>query len=209
MKRALTFLSGMMVMLLLLALPTTALAASGAIHIEVNPISVMVNGKLFQPKDANGNSVMVFTYNGTTYAPLRALAEAYGLEVGYDAQKNVATVNKPTTAITPTTLSDTYADFEQCWTITEKPVTNYGNEKIFIVNYSGNLSMSDFKTWWKSMGKETCRAYAEQLGAEIQRTVPGYTVTAYFSFGQYPLGSVHAAGGYTGSNFDVASAWIR
>lgn len=35
---------------------------------------------------------MTFTYNGTTYAPLRALAEAYGLEVGYDAEKKMATV---------------------------------------------------------------------------------------------------------------------
>lgn len=28
---------------------------------------------------------LVFTYNDTTYAPLGALTEAYGLEVGHDA----------------------------------------------------------------------------------------------------------------------------
>lgn len=43
----------------------------------------------------SGNDVMVFTYKDTTYAPLRALAEAYGLEVGYDSSRNLAAVNSP------------------------------------------------------------------------------------------------------------------
>ena len=85
-KNVLSFVSGMIAMLLLASLPVTALAASGAIRIEVSPISVLVDGEVFQPKDAKGNDVMVFTCNGTTYAPLRALAEAYGLEVGYDGE---------------------------------------------------------------------------------------------------------------------------
>lgn len=79
-----SFLSGAIVTFLLVALPVTALAFSGAIkiEIEISPIQVLVDGEVFQPEDVNGNDVMVFTYNGTTYAPLRALAEAYGLGVG-------------------------------------------------------------------------------------------------------------------------------
>lgn len=141
MKRVLSFLSGMMVMLLLVSLSVTAFAASGAIKIEVTPISVLVNGAQFRPKDANGNEVMVFTYNGTTYAPLRALAEAYGLEVGYDAARNMATVNQPSVkGQAPVTGTD-YASFARCWTVTEKPVSNYGSEKVFTIVYSGDLSM--------------------------------------------------------------------
>lgn len=155
MKRVFAFLSGTIVMLLMIALPTTALAASGAIQIEVNPISVLVDGKVFQPTDAHGNDVMVFTYQGTTYAPLRALAEAYGLEIGYDAERHIATVNRPTAkGQAPITGTD-YASFERCWTVKEKPVTNYGNEKIFTVTYSGNLSMNEFKVWWKSFDQDT------------------------------------------------------
>ena len=45
--------------------------------------------------------------------------------------------------------------------------------------------------------------------AEVQKTVPGYVVTAYFSYGQYNLGTVHAESGYTGSNFDIAGVWIK
>lgn len=77
-----SFLSGVIVTFLWVALPVTALAFSGVIKIEISPIQVLVDGEVFQPEDGNGNDVMVFTYNGTTYAPLRALAEAYGLGVG-------------------------------------------------------------------------------------------------------------------------------
>ena len=97
-KNIVSFASGAIAMLLLMGLSVTALAANGAIKIEVSPIKVMVNGEIFKPKDASGNDVMVFTYNGTTYAPLRALAEAYGLEVGYDAESRIATVNAKYTA---------------------------------------------------------------------------------------------------------------
>ena len=96
-KRFLSFAAGALTALLISATTVTALAASGAIRIEVSPINVLVDGEVFQPKDAKGNDVMVFTYNGTTYAPLRALAEAYGLEVGYDGERHIATVSKQPT----------------------------------------------------------------------------------------------------------------
>lgn len=208
-KNVLSFVTGMIAMLLLVGLPVTALAASGAIRIEVSPISVLVDGEVFQPKDAKGNDVMVFTYNGTTYAPLRALAEAYGLEVGYDGERHIATVSKQP-AQTQAPVADTgYAGFEKQWTVKEKPVTNYGNEKIFTVTYFGDLSRSEFKAWWKSYDLSTIKEYAERMMAEVQSGVPGYIVTAYFSYGQYNLGSVHAESDFTGSNFDAAGVWIK
>ena len=71
----------------------TAQALTKATNLSVTPINIEVNGSVFQPKDVNGKNVPVFAYNGTTYAPLRALAEAYGLSVGYDGTKNMATVD--------------------------------------------------------------------------------------------------------------------
>lgn len=79
-----------------------AAGAVGGMTIQVDPINIQVNGQTFQPKDVNGNDVPVFAYNGTTYAPLRALAEAYGLTVGYDAAANMATVTDPKAAGTTT-----------------------------------------------------------------------------------------------------------
>lgn len=208
-KGFLTFTAGVLAALLISSTTITALAANGAIKIEVSPISVLVDGEVFQPKDASGNDVMVFTYNGTTYAPLRELAEAYGLEVGYDGERNIATVSsRPTQPQAP--ITDTsYAGFERQWTVKEKPVTNYGDEKIFTVTYSGSLSRSEFKAWWKSYDLSTIKEYAERMMAEVQSEVPGYVVTAYFSYGQYNLGSVHADDITTGSNFDAAGVWIK
>lgn len=208
-KRFLSFAAGALTALLISSTAVTALAASGAIRIEVSPISVLVDGEVFQPKDAKGNDVMVFTYNGTTYAPLRALAEAYGLEVGYDGERNIATVSKQPAQTQPPIADTGYAGFEKQWTVKEKPVTNYGNEKIFTVTYSGDLSRSEFKAWWKSYDLSTIKEYAERMMAEVQSEVPGYIVTAYFSYGQYNLGSVHAESDFTGSNFDAAGVWIK
>lgn len=208
-KRFLSFAAGALTALLISATTVTALAASGAIRIEVSPISVLVDGEVFQPKDAKGNDVMVFTYNGTTYAPLRALAEAYGLEVGYDGERHIATVSKQPTQTQPPIADTGYAGFEKQWTVKEKPVTNYGDEKIFTVTYSGDLSRSEFKTWWKSYDLSTIKEYAERMIAEVQSEVPGYIVTAYFSYGQYNPGSVHAESDFTGSNFDAAGVWIK
>lgn len=208
-KRFLSFAAGALTALLISSTTVTALAASGAIRIEVSPISVLVDGEVFQPKDAKGNDVMVFTYNGTTYAPLRALAEAYGLEVGYDGERNIATVSKQPAQTQPPIADTGYAGFEKQWTVKEKPVTNYGNEKIFTVTYSGDLSRSEFKAWWKSYDLSTIKEYAERMMAEVQSEVPGYIVTAYFSYGQYNLGSVHAESDFTGSNFDAAGVWIK
>lgn len=201
-----SFLAGALVMLMLIALPVSALASDGALSLKVYPINILVNGEVFQPTDANGNKVMVFTYNGTTYAPLRALAEAYGLDVGYDAKSNTATVTNPTKVSGTPAVADS---FTSVWTVKEKPVTNYGSEKVFTASYNGSLGTSEFKSWWKSLSAEEIAREAEKLAAEAQSLNPGYTVTMYFSYGQYSLGTAFAYGDYEFSSFSPASVWIK
>lgn len=197
-SKFLSFVAGALSALILVGLPVTALASDGALSIRVFPINILVDGKVFQPTDSDGNTAMVFTYNGTTYAPLRALAEAYGLKVGYDAECNTATVTKPDSN-----------SFASSWTITEKPVIDYGNEKIFTAVYSGTLGMSDFKAWWKSLDENEISSAAEKLAAETQILNPDFNVTMYFSYGSYNLGTAYAFGDYEISNFDSASIWIK
>lgn len=89
------FLKSALAAVLIAILAVSSFAAGSLVTISVDPsIKILVNGKVFQPKDANGNDVMTFTYNGTTYAPLRAMAEAFGLEVGYDSAQRMATVGE-------------------------------------------------------------------------------------------------------------------
>lgn len=107
------FIAGVLVTTTLLG---TA-AASGALTLSVTPVNIKVNGEVFQPKDVNGDDVMVFAYNGTTYAPLRALAEAYGLQVGWDQASGTATVVDPDAEqVAPDTTANAYAD----WTAEEE-----------------------------------------------------------------------------------------
>lgn len=62
-------------------------------NISVNgDIKISIDGKEFIPKDANGNTVEVFEYNGTTYVPIRAIATAFGKDVGYDAGSRTAVI---------------------------------------------------------------------------------------------------------------------
>ena len=201
-----SFLSGALCTVLLFGLPMTALAASNGWNITVYPIKILVDGEVFQPKDANGNQVEVFTYKGTTYAPLRALAEAYDLDVGYDQKSNTATVTNPAKVSNNPAVAD---NFQSVWTVKEKPVTNYGSEKVFTASYSGSMNTSEFKSWWKSLSSDEIARGAEQLAAEAQSMNPGYSVTMYFTYGSYNLGTAFAYGDYELSNFQLASVWIK
>lgn len=66
-------------------------AKSGTELIEAlyDNIKIVVDGEEIQPKDANGQTVEPFIYNGTTYLPVRAIGNAIGKEVNWDGVKNV------------------------------------------------------------------------------------------------------------------------
>jgi len=53
-------------------------------------IKLMLNGSVFEPKDEDGLKLVPITYRGSTYLPLRAVAEAAGLEVAWDGKTNTA-----------------------------------------------------------------------------------------------------------------------
>ena len=47
-------------------------------------ITVKYNGETQELKDAAGNQVYPISYNGTTYLPVRAVADMLGIEVNWD-----------------------------------------------------------------------------------------------------------------------------
>jgi hypothetical protein len=67
----------------------TALAASTQrLDAVFNSIKLFVDGKEVTPKDSEGRTVEPFAVNGTTYLPVRAVAEALGKEVSWDGNTN-------------------------------------------------------------------------------------------------------------------------
>ena len=137
---------------------TTAFSAGTLVSINVDPsIKILVNGEEFRPTDVNCNEVMTFTYDGTTYAPLRALAEAYGLEVGYDSDRKMATVGYY--------AEDTYGESSYDGEITDRmnDALNTAIEYLKIMNFSrralsGQLQIEGFTSAEADYAVDNCGA---------------------------------------------------
>ncbi len=57
-------------------------------NVTYRDIKIVVDGNEIIPTDANGNPVEPFIIDGTTYLPVRAVANAFGKEVGWDDATN-------------------------------------------------------------------------------------------------------------------------
>lgn len=91
------FVSGIMVTLLLVGLIGTAVAAGyqKQATLDYTGIKITLDGKEITPTDANGAAVEPFAISGTTYLPVRAVANAFGLEVGWDQDTSTVTLDTP------------------------------------------------------------------------------------------------------------------
>ncbi|MDO5399284.1 MAG: DUF1961 family protein [bacterium] len=82
-----------------------------------NNIKIVINGTETVPKDANGNSVNPFISEGTTYLPVRAVAEALGQKVNWDEKTN-------TVSITSDANKEKNKEFEKGELIYENPLSS-------------------------------------------------------------------------------------
>ena len=79
-----------LVVVLVFALASTVSAVANTINAQITyrNIKITVDGSAITPKDATGKTVEPFIMNGTTYLPIRAVAEALGLDVKWDSATN-------------------------------------------------------------------------------------------------------------------------
>lgn len=78
------YLLGVLTTILIFGLVVPALAITGW-NITVYPdVKIYIDDVKLNPKDANGNPVEAFIYNGTTYLPVRAISEALGKPVQWN-----------------------------------------------------------------------------------------------------------------------------
>lgn len=169
MKKRLTAIA----LLAAMTIPTAAAAQSNMKQISVRTgLNVRVDGEVVQMKDANGNPVDVFEYNGTTYVPLRGVAQALGADVGYDSATNTATVDLPVESPPMVTSDDmnllmtayldaemrriiSVAEYECTLLITEAGMNiDYAKE-----SFEGHLEAS--RRLWSDM--DTCTDYIAAL----------------------------------------------
>lgn len=100
MKNHKSFFAGMLTMSLIICMAGTALATTGKVtkELEYRNIQVSLDGEKLDLKDAKGNPVEPFMFEGTNYLPVRALAESLGLNVAWDGSTNTVVLTTPETA---------------------------------------------------------------------------------------------------------------
>ena len=80
------------ILLLCAALPVSYVSAQNSdvtISVSYNDVKVFVNGERAVLTDALGNPAEPFIYEGTTYLPLRAVAETLSTEVSWDGENYI------------------------------------------------------------------------------------------------------------------------
>lgn len=86
-------LIAILTLLLVCSLSFNVLGAGALIDIQAQlhtGINVMLHGKKFEPVETDGSKIIPIIYKGRTYLPLRATAEAVGLEVTWDQNTQTA-----------------------------------------------------------------------------------------------------------------------
>lgn len=123
------FIAGVLTTLLLVSSICMAGASVANIQktLEYKNIQVSLDGKKLDLKDATGNAVEPFMLDGTNYLPVRALAEALGLDVSWDGSANTV-VLKTAGAKTEETPA------------TEKLVYDQNNVKIYYLGITAGSS---------------------------------------------------------------------
>ena len=98
-----SFVAGMLTMLLIMTLVVPAAATVGKItkELEYRDISVTLDGVKLDLKDAKGNPVEPFMFEGTNYLPVRALAESLGLNVAWDGKTATVVLTTPSAPTSP------------------------------------------------------------------------------------------------------------
>lgn len=97
------FISIVLVLALILSLGVTAFAAEDKnVTITYREIKILINGERINPKDATGASTEPFILDGSTFLPVRAVAGALGLEVGWDAETSTVYLDSGAEPTLPT-----------------------------------------------------------------------------------------------------------
>ena len=89
-ERAKGFVIGVLVTVMLLSAGTALAAVTRNITVSYLGVRLVVNGQEVTPRDAQGNVVEPFIFEGSTFLPVRAVAEALGYSVNWDAATHTA-----------------------------------------------------------------------------------------------------------------------
>ncbi len=95
-RRRIALILGLALAVCLLATPALATTVrTVTATLNYNDIKILIDGEEIIPTDVNGDSTEPFIINGSTYVPIRAIAEAFGYDVDWDEQTCTVIINTP------------------------------------------------------------------------------------------------------------------
>lgn len=173
------FITGAVVASLLSATVAFAAPIEQVKTIFYSNIKIYIDGNQIQPKDAQGNLVEPFIMDGTTYLPVRAVANAFNKAVRWDGATSSVYLGKSDVA-SPTVwlneieyfnyqVSDNGCKFEQ-WN-PENDKDNTGN------TYLRGLKFTQYESYGD--GNESSSQYIEYLLNQKYSKVSGKFVLHY------------------------------
>ncbi|SBW02606.1 exported hypothetical protein [uncultured Eubacteriales bacterium] len=159
-ERTKGFISGMLVMALVMGLIGAAAATAGqrTANLQYMDIKITMDGQAITPTDANGNSVEPFAIDGTIYLPVRAVGNAMGMAVNWDGTTSTAQFSKKIGFSEPqATYCNIMADYKELGDIA-KDLKMLERNIFIIATYTaeGTAKTSDLKS--------SCESNAKQLG---------------------------------------------
>lgn len=105
-----SYAAGFLSAVLLLALATSVLAAYQVqATLDYTGIQITLNDQPIVPVNANGTPVEPFAIDGTTYLPVRAVANALGLDVEWEQATQTVKLTSKNAPVTPTEPTGSYS----------------------------------------------------------------------------------------------------
>ncbi len=149
-------------------------------------VKISIDGRILDPRDANGNPAPPFIENGSTYLPVRAVGEAFGKNVQWDAEANAVLLSGGNTD-SADALDGRYFRVIQRGTSLPMAVENGSAENgaKIVVDFSvaGNSAQWEFNSLGDGYYSVINRASGKSIDIPSSGTDAGIGVTQYDSNG--------------------------
>lgn len=196
------FAMGMLTSLIIVTSIVTVNAGMSSKNIEVfTGVNLSVDDNPLNPKDANGDSVEAFIYNGTTYLPVRAVADAFEKAVAWDGSTSTVYLGKHDSNEPVAMLSDLdyfNASQDDVFEYFDYYKDNFGNEynDAVVCNVGGSRWQEyNINGQYSSMKGKVVLNYK-------YRTTPKLNKVVIYGDGE-ELYSASLSGGSDNSEFDI------
>ena len=151
-KRLQGLIAGVVIGIALAGITTSAANTTTLYDVIANGIKIIVDGQTLNPTDANGNKVEPIIYNGTTYLPVRAVANALGKAVYWDGPNYTVYLGEmdgkleyPSAYLTENNIGDKFVSASQR-NLTDNYGNTYSEGLYFSSSWSGSGGIAEYLT---------------------------------------------------------------